>query len=546
MFKHRKLIAIILLLGFWGLLGWAPSDKALVGKKVKYWLKGELFLENRLSYPQDIELYFPNLKTDLPYQRVEKLSFAFQGEKQKSPDGKWLIFKFPRVAPGAKAGIDFNALVELRDVSFPLRAQGVKTADLAQYLDDEGNIQATHPEIKKKAESLTRGISNPYYKALALYDYVRENLDFDLKKEPATASEVLRSKDAQCADAAYLYISLCRAQGIPARVVSGVHFKPGESSVDITHGWAEIYLEPYGWLPVDPTLGRYPFYRLLGFGEVRDGYLILNREVQVCFQFRGARVNGENAKLHWKIKIERQDIEESSPPRDFTLSEKQKANYTAYDFAPFLKKATAREKAGKLGEYLAGLTRLIEQGGARPGDYYAAAYSAYRLRKYESGMEYVKDLEEQGICHPELYYLKGRLAFDSKQFPVAEDALVRAVNLEPANLRYGQALADLLTLESSWEELRYYCAWADQHTPNPFFTGQQGYAFAQMGKFRQAAPFFEKAGKAEPQTGWYKAAQGWCLLESGDKIRGRNLIREGLKTGGGFEDRRFFERMLKD
>lgn len=545
MLKYRSFLWVVFFLAaFWGLSA-APLGKAQVGKEVKYWLKGELYMENGQSALQDIKLYFPNLESISPYQRVEKLTFFFKGEKQKSRDSKWLIFSFPQIPPGGKAGIKFEAVVGLYDISFPLRADWVKTADLPRYLEDDHNIQPSHPQIAELTRQLTQNIKNPYYKALALYDYVRENLAFDMKKEPYSASEVLRKKVAQCADATYLYISLCRAAGIPARIVSGVHFKPGEDKAEITHGWAEIYLEPYGWIPVDPTLGRYPYYRLLGFGESRDGYLILNRDSQICFQFLGDRISKENAKLHWKMQIERQDISEAAPPRDFILSEKQKTGVSGYDFNPAVNQVLAKERSGQLEEYLAQLKTRLQNSGATPGDYFAASLAAYKLKRYETAMDLVERLQSRGMVHPEVYYLKGRIAFDSKQFPLAEDALVRAVNLNPRNLRYAQALTDLLTLESSWEELRYFCAWADSYIPNPFFIGQQGYALAQMGKFRQAIPLFAKASQSEPQNGWYKAAQGWCYLESGDKIRGKQLIKEGLSQGGSFEDKLFFERLLK-
>jgi len=47
-------------------------------------------------------------------------------------------------------------------------------------------------------------------------------------------------------------MTLCRLNGIPARWQSGWDTTPDD---EIIHDWTEIYLRPYGWIPVDPDLG---------------------------------------------------------------------------------------------------------------------------------------------------------------------------------------------------------------------------------------------------------------------------------------------------
>lgn len=60
-------------------------------------------------------------------------------------------------------------------------------------------------------------------------------------------------------------IALCRVAGIPARFVEGVIYKPGTTQqIDPRHDWLEVYLPGIGWVPVDPTWGR--------FKDKRDQY----------------------------------------------------------------------------------------------------------------------------------------------------------------------------------------------------------------------------------------------------------------------------------
>ncbi len=51
-----------------------------------------------------------------------------------------------------------------------------------------------------------------------------------------------------------MFIALCRLNGIPARWQSGWKLFPDET---IIHDWAEIYLAPWGWVPVDPYMAVY-------------------------------------------------------------------------------------------------------------------------------------------------------------------------------------------------------------------------------------------------------------------------------------------------
>jgi transglutaminase-like putative cysteine protease len=66
----------------------------------------------------------------------------------------------------------------------------------------------------------------------------------------------------KCADLNALYVGLARAAGLPARDVYGVRiatsaeFKSLGKADDITgaqHCRAEVWLNAYGWLPVDPA-----------------------------------------------------------------------------------------------------------------------------------------------------------------------------------------------------------------------------------------------------------------------------------------------------
>ena len=65
---------------------------------------------------------------------------------------------------------------------------------------------------------------------------------------------VLAENHGDCGQVALLYISIMRTLGVPARWESGWMLHPGQKNL---HDWAEVYFEGVGWVPVDPSFGRY-------------------------------------------------------------------------------------------------------------------------------------------------------------------------------------------------------------------------------------------------------------------------------------------------
>jgi hypothetical protein len=59
---------------------------------------------------------------------------------------------------------------------------------------------------------------------------------------------LIRSLRADCVLGSSLLIALCRAQGIPARLLTGYLLHPANPG---PHSWAEVRLSPDRWVPMD-------------------------------------------------------------------------------------------------------------------------------------------------------------------------------------------------------------------------------------------------------------------------------------------------------
>jgi transglutaminase-like putative cysteine protease len=147
-----------------------------------------------------------------------------------------------------------------RGVWFDPKPEEVKPLDPSDPAVREFTHEGPHvvftPELRQLSQQIVGSETNPYWKAKKCYDWISEHILYSYAIEYSTIrniSDYCRSKGyGDCGQEALLFIALCRLNGIPARWQSGWNTFPGDKS---NHDWSEIYLPPYGWMPVDPYMG---------------------------------------------------------------------------------------------------------------------------------------------------------------------------------------------------------------------------------------------------------------------------------------------------
>jgi len=114
------------------------------------------------------------------------------------------------------------------------------------------------PELKKLARKIVGSETNPYLQAKKVYQWISQNIRYSYALEYSTIPNIsmycYEHRYGDCGQEALLFITLCRILGIPARWQSGWSIGPKHKTI---HDWAEVYFEPYGWLPVEPYMGIY-------------------------------------------------------------------------------------------------------------------------------------------------------------------------------------------------------------------------------------------------------------------------------------------------
>jgi transglutaminase-like putative cysteine protease len=126
--------------------------------------------------------------------------------------------------------------------------------DLARFLAPD-RLVPIDGRMKELADENTRGKQGTVERAHALYDYVFQTVRYDKSGTGWGRGDslwVCDAKHGNCTDFHSLFISMARAEGIPARFEIGFPVPVGqEGSIPGYHCWAEFFVAGVGWVPVD-------------------------------------------------------------------------------------------------------------------------------------------------------------------------------------------------------------------------------------------------------------------------------------------------------
>lgn len=123
--------------------------------------------------------------------------------------------------------------------------------DLSVYLQPEKWIESDSAEILEQAGRLAG--ENTEQTLKKIYRFVNTHCRYVSTRDNLGAVAMLRGEEGDCTEFTDLFVALCRASGIPARHAYGINLL---GFGDIGHSWAEVYVEPCGWVMFDPTPGN--------------------------------------------------------------------------------------------------------------------------------------------------------------------------------------------------------------------------------------------------------------------------------------------------
>ena len=209
-----------------------------------------------------------------PFQKTLSTTFYAEGGTAKTTENNpnalgIVVAEFPS---GVRPVLTLTSRVTTKTYVVDLSARNNppkdNRADLEHFLQPT-KLLPTDGIVKTTATEITSGAKTDVEKARAIYEWIVDNTFRNPKTRGCGVGDIrfmLESKDlgGKCADLNALYVGLARSAGLPARDVYGIRVGKSElgykslgaSSETVTkaqHCRAEVYLNDYGWVPVDPA-----------------------------------------------------------------------------------------------------------------------------------------------------------------------------------------------------------------------------------------------------------------------------------------------------
>jgi transglutaminase-like putative cysteine protease len=290
-----------------------PRDHPLVrpGATVRCWL----------PYPQEHER-----------QREIKLLGTLPSKHLIAPAGtpQRSVYFEQRIEDGTTP-IAFNVRFEYASTAYYPRlddalAKPLPLAFGGNYLAERPPHIVSSPLLKETVAKIVGNEPNPLKRARKVFEFVHNEIRYCAEEEygtiPSFTEKALRTRKGDCGIQGMTFIAMCRAAGVPARWQSGWETKPGSWNM---HDWAEFYVEPWGWLPADPSYGLRtsddPKVRHFYFGHQDSYRLIVNldygtplvppkhslRSEPADFQRGEVEIDGRNLyfdEWEWEMKFE--------------------------------------------------------------------------------------------------------------------------------------------------------------------------------------------------------------------------------------------------
>ncbi len=168
------------------------------------------------------------------------------------------LFKLDNLEAGAVHTINISYNVEVYAAETGMRPVYIRQEENpihSVYTQNSALIPSGNSQIRTMVNTIIGREQNPYIKARLLYDWFLNNIEIieTLPSPLASAALVLEQKQADPYNAALLYTAMARAAKLPCIPSAGVLINRNRQTM--RHYWAEIWIDGFGWLPVDPTMG---------------------------------------------------------------------------------------------------------------------------------------------------------------------------------------------------------------------------------------------------------------------------------------------------
>jgi len=214
------------------------------------------------------------------WQTVELVNSTFSVEREDcDEDGNAVaVLQFPSSVLSPESNLSFtvwyNITAKPRTIPDISEDNSNDLGDIpsslvSAYTREEGPWQTSNPTLQQLAHSLSGSETNVLTIVKNFVVWIKDYISYPNARHenPYYPIETYTRREGDCDDQAMLLITLCRILGIPSYLQVGCIYLPNHFDNDTFwddhvflvqkrigwHGWAIVYVPPWGWLPVDLT-----------------------------------------------------------------------------------------------------------------------------------------------------------------------------------------------------------------------------------------------------------------------------------------------------
>jgi len=230
----RILLSSLLFLFCFILIGAGKKEDDLIQRTIRYGFT----LQNTTNHVlRETKFYTYGPVKENSIQKVIEIKASLPYELNVDNKGNQVLcFIVSDLPPYATKVIEIEAKLSL--LNTPKHA---KVKNLKEYIKSEKYIESGDPEISQLAKELKNSIV--LKTAESIFKWVLGNIkDIGYIEQDRGAFYAFKNKTGDCTEQAYLFVALCRANSIPARVIGGyVSNKDKILKPEAYHNWAEFY-----------------------------------------------------------------------------------------------------------------------------------------------------------------------------------------------------------------------------------------------------------------------------------------------------------------
>lgn len=235
---------------------WQNGITAIFGDKQIYDVSLIYQLKNSTITPVETQVALP---PDTENQRVYLESIEPKPQTiNLDPDGNWIA----TYSLKPQESVEVKYLSHIIVYSKPTPYLTTPKDTLSKLVQEKNYWPVSHPQIK----TLSAKINSPQ----AIYQYVVKNLTYNYQRADSAdinrlgaLKALVNPNDSLCLEFSDLTVTLLRAGGIPAKLITGfgvsdnLQKKPISSGPNVFHSWVAYY-DPSSdtWLQIDPTWGN--------------------------------------------------------------------------------------------------------------------------------------------------------------------------------------------------------------------------------------------------------------------------------------------------